>query len=186
MNEQNFKAIWQSQPNVVADYSANQLQQDVAGFRRAISRRNLQEGFCALMVSIIFGYYAWTLPEYFMRIGSALIVVGSLVILYQLRFRAGLQKPAPEQLGQPSAIYFRQELVRQRDLLRGIWLSQFVPLLPGFGLFFWGMAQPNPADFPWQITSVLIIPFALVIAMNLRAAQKLQMEIDKLDLQIAE
>ena len=81
MNEQNFKAIWQSQPNVVADYSANQLQQDVAGFRRAISRRNLQEGFCALMVSIIFGYYAWTLPEYFMRIGSALIVVGSLVIL---------------------------------------------------------------------------------------------------------
>ena len=171
MNEQNFKAIWQSQPNVVADYSANQLQQDVAGFRRAISRRNLQEGFCALMVSII---------------GSALIVVGSLVILYQLRFRAGLQKPSPEQLGQPSVIYFRQELVRQRDLLRGIWLSQFVPLLPGFGLFFWGMAQPNPADFPWQITSVLIIPFAVVIAMNLRTAQKLQMEIDKLDQQIAE
>jgi hypothetical protein len=186
MNEQNVKAIWQSLPTELANISEPQLQQHVAGFRRLISRRNLQEGFCALMVSIIFGYYAWTLPEYFMRIGSAFIVVGSLVILYQLRFRAGLQKPSPEQLGLPSAMYVRQELVRQRDLLRGIWLSQFVPLLPGFGLFFWGMAQPNPADFPWQITAVIIIPFVVVFVMNVRTAQKLQIEIDKLDQQIAE
>ena len=80
--------------------------------------------------------------------------------------------------------YYRAELVRQRNMLQSIWLYQFGPVLPGISVFFWGMAQPNPADFPWQITSVVIVPFLVVFAMNLNAARKIQVEINKLDQEI--
>lgn len=48
-------------------------------------------------------------------------------------------------------------------------------------VFIWGLAQPNPADFPWWITSVIILPFIVVIALNFFAAKKIQSKIDQLD-----
>jgi len=188
MNDHNLQSLWQSQPNNNSGSSMHvfeqQVAQDVMSFRHKIARRNQQESICALIVMCIFGYYCWALPEFLMRVGSGLIVLGSAAILYQLQFRAALQELPAEQLGQPFIIYYRSELMRQRNMLRSIWLYQFCPLLPGISIFFWGMAQPNPADFPWQVTSVIIVPFLVVLGMNLNTARKIQIEINKLNQEI--
>ncbi len=188
MNDENLKSLWQSQntnnPSSSMQVFEQQVAQDVISFRHKIASRNRQESICALIVMLIFGYYCWALPEFLMRVGSGLIVLGSAVILYQLQFRAVLQELPAEQLGQPFLIYYRSELMRQRNMLRNIWLYQFGPVLPGMSVFFWGMAQPNPADFPWQVTSVVIVPFLVVLGMNLNAARKIQIEINKLNQEI--
>lgn len=188
MNDENLQSLWQSQPisntqNLGHAFEQN-IQQDIRGFRHKIASRNRQESICAVIVMLIFGYYCWVLPEFLLRIGSGLIVLGSAAILYQLQYRAALQELPAELLGLPLISYYRAELVRQRNMLRSIWLYQFGPVLPGISVFFWGMAQPNPADFPWQITSVVIVPFLVVFAMNLNTARRIQIEINKLNQEI--
>jgi hypothetical protein len=124
---------------------------------------------------------AWVLPVTLMRIGSALMVLSSFVFMYQHRiFALGVRKLPPEGLALPLMIYFREELVRQRDALRSV-LWYIAPSLLGMSVFMWGMAQPNPADFPWQVISVFIIPIVVVIAMHFFTAHRLQRKIDQLD-----
>ena len=181
MSDEQLKALWQSQPAISNSYSFEQLQRDALGFRRKIVRRNIQESIAAVMVALIFGFYAWELSVLTMRIGSGLVVLGSFIILYQLQQRASMRELPPESLALPYITYFREELVRQRDALRTVWLWYVGPVVPGIGVFIWGMAEPNPADFPWQITSVFIVPFIVVIAMNFFAAHRIQRKIGQLD-----
>jgi hypothetical protein len=180
MNDEQLKALWQSQEVMSNHYSLEQVQSEAAAFRRKILRRNVQESIAAVLVALIFGFYAWVLPLPLMRIGSGLVAFASFFILYQLRHRASSRELPPESLALPYMTYFREELVRQRDVLRHVW-TWLIPAALGMGVFFWGLAQPNPADFPWQITSVVIIPFIVVIAMNFFAAHRIQGKINQLD-----
>jgi hypothetical protein len=180
MNEQELKSMWQSQAVDNASYSFQTLECEMMGFRRKIVRRNLQEKIAAVAVALIFGFYAWHLPVLLMRIGSCIVVFGSLFILYHLQHRASLRELPPENLALPNLTYFRDELMRQHDALRNLWLWM-IPTLLGMSIFFWGWAQPDPADFPWSITSVIIVPFAIVIVMNFITAHRLQGKIDRLD-----
>ncbi len=89
--------------------------------------------------------------------------------------------------------FHRQQLERQRDLLRGVWTWYLLPFVPGlavfpFRLFRWTMKLPHaPAH-----TRVIIATFALTAAacalvffaigkLNQWAARKLQREIDALN-----
>ena len=76
MNEEELKSLWQSQPIMTVSYSLEQLQQDAVGFRRKIVRVYVQESIAALIVALIFGYFAWVSPVLPMRIGGGLVVVG--------------------------------------------------------------------------------------------------------------
>ena len=180
MNDEELKSLWQSQPIMTVSYSFEQLQQDAVGFRRQIVRRNVQESISALIVALIFVYFAWVSPVLLMRIGSGLVVLGSFFILYQLQHQASIRELPPENLALPYLTYFREELVRQRDVLRNVWSWLILPMV-GMSVLFWGMAQPNPADFPWSITSVIFIPCIVVIGMNFLAAHKIQRKIYRLD-----
>lgn len=182
MNDHEAKAVWQSQATTLPEiYPLYQLQQDVMTFRRVMQRRKLQEICAAVLVMLIFGYYGLVLTEFFMRLGSGLIVLASVVILYQLQCRINMLELPPESLGLPYLLYYRQELERQQKALRHLWLGQICPVVPGIGFFVWGMAQPNPAIFPWEITAVFIVPFAVVFGMNLRTANKIQAELNRLN-----
>lgn len=180
MNEEELKSLWQSQAVIAESYSCERLQRDAVELQGKIVRRNFQERIAAVAVALIFSFYTWCLPMLLMRIGSGLVVAGSFFILYHLQYRASLREQSPERLSLPNLIYFREELVRQRDALRNIWLWM-LPTVLGVSIFFWGWAQPNPEDFPWLITSVIIVPFFIVIAMNFIAAHRLQRKIDQLD-----
>jgi hypothetical protein len=181
MNDEALKSLWQSQPVTTEVMPFERLEHAAVGFRRLILRRNLQEYIAGLFVIAAFGYFAWTLPMPLVRIGCVLEVLGGLFVMFQLHRHASIGELPAERLALPYLSYYREQLVRQRDLLRSVWLWYIGPLVPGFCVMFWGMAQPNPADFPWQITAVIIVPCMVVIAMNVRVAKQIQGEIDKLD-----
>ena len=86
MNDENLQSLWQSQPisntQSLSHAFEQNIQQDIRSFRHKIASRNQQESICAVIVMLIFGYYCWALPEFLMRVGSGLIVLGSAVILY--------------------------------------------------------------------------------------------------------
>jgi hypothetical protein len=180
MNDQELKSLWQSQTLMTRSYSLEQLQRDAAAFRRRTVRNNTGGFIAGAMVALIFGFYAWVLPVTLMRIGSGLMVLGSFVFMYQLQRRGAIRKLPPEGLALPFMTYFREELARQRDALRSV-LWYIAPSFPGMSVFMWGMAQPNPADFPWQVTSVFIIPVVVVVAIHFFAAHRLQRKIDQLN-----
>ena len=79
--------------------------------------------------------------------------------------------------------FYRSELVRQRDLLRSIWLWYIGPFVTGFIVFGWGTADMSP-DRPqggwWNAVPMAVI-FLVVMGLNWRAARKLQRQVDELD-----
>lgn len=180
MNDDELKMLWQTQPATLENYSFDKLQRDANTFRRMIVRRQIQESIAALLVASIFGFYAWQLDDVFMRLGCGLVAIGSFFILYHLHSRASMRELAPERMALPFASYFREELLRQRNALRSVWLW-LTPTMLGLSLFFWGMAQPKPAEFPWWIMSVIYVPVLVVIGMNFVAARKIQRKINQLD-----
>jgi hypothetical protein len=181
MNDEQVQSLWQSQALASHPCSIERLARDADALRRTVRRRNRQESGAALMVAVLFGCCAWTMSQPLMRIGSVLIVLASLVILWHLRYRASARALPPERLALPYLVFFREELVRQRDAVRAVWRWHLLPVVPGMSLLFWGWAQPDPAAFPWQISAVVIVPFMAVAAMNALAARKLQKKIDQLD-----
>ena len=117
-----------------------------------------------------------------MRTGCVLLVLGTLVILYQLRRRASVSALPGQGAARTYVAYLRAELVHQRDALRGIWLWYVAPTVPGIGVLLWGMAESDPSGFPWwPMLALFVVPFGVVIWMNIAAARTMQQKIDELD-----
>jgi hypothetical protein len=158
------------------------LQRDASSLRSRIIRRNLLEYAAGVAVIIGFGYCAWALPNgLVMRIGSAMLVLGTLVVMLQLHRQVSIDTKLPEQAALPSAAYLRQQLVRQRDAMRSVSRWYIGPLVPGGIVFIWGMPRHNPTDFPWLTASIFFILMWVITTTNDSAASQLQQEIDELD-----
>jgi hypothetical protein len=115
------------------------------------------------------------------RLGAALVVAGTLVVMWQLNRRAS-SRVVPADLGGACLQFQRDELVRQRDALRSVWLWYLVPLLPGLVVFMWGM-QRGSAHHPFEmlVDGFMLAVFVTIAVINRRAAAKLQRQIDILD-----
>ncbi len=157
-------------------------------FRRKIVRRNWIEYAAGIFVLVAFGFGMVTAPLEALRIGCALTVGGTLVILWQLHRRASPLTPM-EQGGQLSVLdYQRRELVRQRDALDSIFTWYLLPLIPGIVVLYASpmlslpMAQwawpPMDVVRPMGLTAVF---FAFVYLLNKRAARQLQGQIDEIE-----
>lgn len=183
MNDQDLKSLWKSQSVEPGDFSLKQLQRDASTFERMIVRRNRIEYAACLLVALIFGAYGWffSSENAVMQVSCALMVLGSFVVMVQLHRHASIKAAPGADLALPYIAYLRRELERQRDALRSVWLWYIGPTVPGMSVFVWALAHENPADFPWEITLIFIVPTLAVVAMNLLAAQKLQQKIDQLD-----
>lgn len=180
MNDEELKKLWQSQAVMTDQTSIERLRSDAASFRGKIIRGNRAGTIAALLAALIFAFYAWSLPEMWMRIGSGLVVFGSFFVFYHIKYSASIRELPPDHLALPYVTYFSEELARQRDFLRNTW-KLLMPTFVGMGLLFWGMAQPDPTDFPWSMTLLVIVPFIVVFAMGFFEAHKLQKKIDELD-----
>jgi hypothetical protein len=182
MNDKELKALWKSQPLDAETVSLDAIRGAAKGFNSVILRRNRQEEFAGYLTMLIFGVFAWVLKITTMRAGCVLIILGTLVMLYQLRKRAAIGTLPNRELASTYVDYFRAELVRQRDALRAIWLWGIVPVVPGLALLVWGMAENDPSGFPWvPMLALFLVPFGVVVWMNLNVARKLQQKIDEID-----
>lgn len=180
MNEQYLKSLWQSQEIEPTSYSPEQLRRDAGQFRDLIVRRNHMEMVGTGLGLLFICALIWIFEQPMFKLGAGLMVAGGIVYLLQLQRRGGISDLPAESA--PHAIYLRAQLVHQRDVLRGIWLWGIGPGVPGMCVLLWGLAQPNPADFPWALLSMLfVVPAGVVCVMNWMATRRLQRKIDQLD-----
>jgi lipopolysaccharide export LptBFGC system permease protein LptF len=176
-----LRNIWQNQSVEVNQMSLDQLRRKAEKFQKRIHNRNFTEYAAAVFVVAAF-VRSWRVPQ--LRLGSGLIIAATLYMVYQLHKR-GAAKTVPAALGLGTCRDFhRQELERQRDLLRDIWKWYLLPFVPGLLAFVAVPAMQVPPD-KWLRMAPFILMCAVVFfgigRLNQRAAVRLQRQIDELD-----
>lgn len=185
MNDDDLKRLWKEQPMIATTLPVDELKAAAKRLRRRIVFRNATEYVACVLVIASFAFYIVRFPFPLMRAGSVLIILGTLVVGWQLSRRASSQ-PLPGDLGAQSWLAFqRAQLVRQRDALRSVWLWYVAPLVPGLVVFRWGVETELGAGAPFArghlADGVVALVFLAVIALNAWGARKLQQRIAALD-----
>ena len=172
------KNLWTTQPSDGFSLSLAEVHAQAEKLHRTVRQRNLGEYIAAAVVVIGFGLYAVVLPGAMVKLGSLMVLVGTLLVVWQLHRRtAPLPVSAADCLAHLSA-----ELIRQRDALRSVLLWYLGPLVPGIAVFLAGLYVQIPqARRHVLFTAVLcIVVFAGVWALNRWGASRLQRRIDAL------
>ena len=179
---ENLKSLWQNQSVEPVQMSLDEIRQKAAKFQKRIRNRNFREYGGAVFVFACFGYYMWLWP--FLRLACGLVLVGTVYVVYQLHTR-GASKIVPESLALGTCLEFhRQELERQRDLLRDVWKWYLLPLAPGLLVFIGTLLLSQPVDKwirMWPFVLLCAAGFYGIWKLNQRGANKLQRQIDDLN-----
>ncbi len=189
-NDQDLKQLWQQQTTPSVVLTPEVLQKQANTFQRRIAWRNGTEYAAGVLVIAVFAFYIKAFPFWLMRLGSAMIIVGSLVLMWQMRRRASSQRTPGSGADMSCLDFHRAALVRQRDALRSVWLWYVGPLVPGMVVFRYGVETALDASAPfargWIANLTIALVLLIVIGINLLAARKLQRQIDKLDREAAD
>ncbi|WP_263418421.1 hypothetical protein [Terriglobus albidus] len=160
-------------------------------FERRIFWRNVREYAAGAVVIAAFTRYEWKFHGLLVRLGSGLIIAGTLYVMYQLHRRASL-RPAPADMGLSPCIEFhRKTLERQRDALQTIWSWYLLPFVPGLTVFVVGSILDRWAAHPENLehlilnslgpSAIMAAVFLVAWRLNRRAAARLQAQIDELN-----
>src|SRR5579863_929372 len=191
-----FQSLWQRQPGEPQGIDPENFRRDMQKFERKIMRRNLREYAAGAIVVSAFGYYIYLFPLLLIRIGCALLIVGTLYVMYELRRRASAV-PAPVEFALTSCVEFqRRQLERQRCALRSVWSWYLLPFVPGMLVFLCGLywlamrtalaagrhfdSQMAVASLGLTLAAVAAV-FIAIWKLNQWAADKLQVQMDELD-----
>ena len=175
--------LWQNQPAEKAPLTLEDIRNRASRLEKRVGRRNLLEYAGALFVIVTTSVRLWHETNLVMVIGGALLLVGTLYVVYHLH-RWGSARPMPADVALMDCIDFhRAELVRQRDLLRGVWWWYLLPFVPGSALLIIGRAieRPDRRLLALGVTATFVVTFTLVGKLNEYGARKLQRAIDALD-----
>jgi hypothetical protein len=183
--------LWQRQPRehdpmTVADIHAQALK-----FERRVRFGNLTEYIACVFVVIAFGWVALEGQHMhentLVRVGAALIVVGTFIVAWQLRARASLR--APLESADCFVDAYREALIRRRDALRSVGVWYLAPFAPGMAVMLLGYWFLKPrAGAPAAVVHVTTVMVALIVALtflvvwliNQRGADRLQRQLDEL------
>jgi hypothetical protein len=179
-----LQSLWQGQPAHDRLMSVDQLRDRSRRLTRIVSRRNMREYVAGGMAIVTCGYLAWKAPLLpLMRAGFLVSVPAVIFVVYHLH-RQGASRVMPADMALASCLAFhRGELVRQRDLLRGVWRWYLAPLIPGLILVCLGpaLAHPEHAGRALALFAGILAFFALIGEANRYAAKRLQARIDALE-----
>lgn len=181
MNDDLLKAAWKSQSLPPAAFSVEELQRAANKLQRGIRLRNALEYAACLLVVLGFVRYMMLFPYPLLRLGSALVILGTLFVAWQLHARASSQAVPKELAG---LAFQRRQLARQRDAARTVWLWYVAPVVPGAVLFRWAVETELDTTAPFvrgtAANLVIAAVFIAIILFNLYSARKLQRQIDML------
>jgi hypothetical protein len=175
--------VWQQQPIEEGSMTLDDIRTRVTAWERRIARRNLREYVAAVVVFAGFGFVAWRDPNWLVRIGAGLVVLGTCYVVWHLYTR-GSTRAMPASLAARDCLDFhRSELVRQRDLLRSVWTWYLLPFVPGVAVMMIGRValEPGRRVAVLASTALMAAVFVWVGRLNQRGARKLQAKIDALD-----
>lgn len=185
-----LRSLWQTMPVETVSVSMEEMRAKTNAFRKRIRRRNFIEYAATAVVVIVLGWYAtWPSRAGMMwPISNGLIIVGMLFVALNLHRRARAMAP-PVAASAHSLIDFqRNELMRQRDALRTVWLWYILPVVPGIVLWFIAVGidmtarHPERALFALGGAAVVVtLVFTIIILLNLLGAARLQRMIEDID-----
>jgi hypothetical protein len=188
--DKDIKMIWRNQTMEPAAISLEALRGKASQFERKVRRRNLTEYLASAVVILIFGWYIWAFPGWMIKLGSALVIVAAIYIVWRLH-RYGPAHIAPVEASAQDLLEFhRGELIRQRDLVKTVWRWYLAPFVPGMVLISLGrwfqFHEPHRLVALDHLVIILVsviatLVFAIVWLVNALAAAKLQRQIDELD-----
>ncbi|MEN7536925.1 hypothetical protein [Aurantiacibacter flavus] len=194
--EEAARQSWQAIGGETTMPSIEDLRAKSDAFERKIRRRNACEYIAGLIVLLWFGWIAlfgpfpWTptvIPPNLIRLGAGLLMVGTVVALWQLHRRTNpLASPADS--GLSSVLdHQRRQLVRQRDALRDIFFWYLLPFAPGLTVMMLAplALSPEIGSSEWfgVLAKVSIVPLAFIgwWLLSRMGARKLQKQIDAID-----
>ena len=169
---------------------------DPAQFARSTDRltrnvriRNAIEYIAGGLVIVLFGASAvdaMIKGEWLIAVSLALVVAGTLMILWNLRKRASNLVRLPEE---PCLAHLRRQYAHQYAALRAVPVWYIGPLVPGVALLYLaiGTRVAERTDFVTSIEGLLgpaaitFGIFGMIIAANLLAARALKRKIAELD-----
>jgi hypothetical protein len=146
--------------------------------------RNRAEYAAAVLVVVAFTYAAIHYPGDLFRVGCALIIAATIYVALYIRDRAGVGEAPGSATVADTIAFHRGELVRQRDLMRGVVWWYVAPFVPGITLFLAGMTEnglmERGASLPVRLGIVAAVTVAIWL-LNLFGASRVQRQIDALD-----
>lgn len=183
------QSLWVNQQSEGFTMSTEEIRARAGRMQSIVSRRNLREYLVGGSLIAFFGAMAFVASYPLSKVGCALIAVGVAFVMWRLFVVARAGSVSEAAAASDWAQFYRGELVRQRDALRGIWAWYLGPLVPGM-LVYWlaigvrSIGTPSAA-WEWAITvaglGLTAFLFVRVAAANKKAADALQNEIETLD-----
>ena len=184
------KSIWQNQETEGTTVTLDDIRKRAARFQKRIRNRNLREYIASVVVIAAFAFVAWQTPGWMIKSGSALIVAATIFVAWQLH-RRGRAQAVPDGATAGGLLAFhREELVRQRDAVRSVWLWYLLPFQPGMALLMLGRyfqvhvpGRTLATDHLIIVFSSIVIAlvFVIIMLLNLWGAARLQNRIHELD-----
>jgi hypothetical protein len=176
--------LWQEQEVEIMRFSVDEIRRKADTFRSRIRRRNIREYLGAAFVVLVSSWYFVIITSPIPRISFALMIGGTLYVAYRL-YATGSARETPAGMGYTTGLnYYRSELERQRDLLRGVWSWYLAPLVPGLGLFIGWWLFSAPPERRWIVVVYMILTstlFWVIAHINKRAAKRLDRRIMELN-----
>ena len=130
MTDDPAKEAWQASVEIAGAPPLEEVRKGADKFYRRIRRRNAIEYVACVVVVVAFTSYVFVLPHVLQKVGSAMIVLATFYVAWQLHRRASAEPP--ERAGtMPLLAFARAQMLRQRDALRSIFWWYILPFIPG-------------------------------------------------------
>lgn len=185
-SDETARESWQATVTEAAPPSMDQVHAGADKFYRRLRLRNMIEYVACVIVVVSFGIYTFTLEHVLQRLGSAMVVIGTLIAAWQLHRRASAVPP--EAAGEmPILDFARVQMVRQRDALASIFWWYILPFVPGMVLLNIGSFAAHPPKSAMQMFGAVLAVAAMAGAfggvwwLNQYWARRLQKHIDEID-----
>ena len=154
-------------------------------FEKKIRWRNLKLLAAVILIAFL-GWRTVIAQHVSERIMGGVIIGAGLYVVYQLYKRGSARAVAPDATFATCREFYRAELERQRDALRGIWSWYLGPILGALMAFAMRvpLAHLDRPGLWWRMAPFVVLSVLWCFWMGRltqRAARKLQREIDELD-----
>jgi hypothetical protein len=181
------QTLWQNQVQEHEPMSLAEIHQKARTFETKVRRRNGREYIASVLVILGFSPVLLHRDSWMMQIGAALVIAATVFVAWRMHRQASA-KAVPE-AGEALRDFHRQELIRQRDVLRSVGLWYVAPFAPGMVLVMLGRwFQSHVAHRPIAqdhlgillASGVALLVCSAVWWLNQRGADRLQKQIDDL------
>lgn len=165
--------------------SVADIRERASTLQSTVKWRNFREYAVGALLIVVFSAAAYFAQTPLSGFACALTAAGVAFVMWRMHVlgRAASDSELAA-AGHNWAAFYRQQLVRQRDALHGIWSWYLGPLVPGM-VVYWISIGVKGGMWSWLIAAgglaLTSAVFAWVAEANKRAAAALQAQIDVLD-----